>query len=70
MNVNGVRTVLGVLAVRRNAACDATWYRVQLPIRPNGAVGWVPAADVELRRVTTRILVDLSDRRVTLFRDG
>jgi hypothetical protein len=69
-NVNGVRTVLGVLAVRRDAACDATWYRVQLPIRPNGAVGWVRAADVELRRVTSRILVDLSDRRVTLFRDG
>ncbi len=47
MNVNGVRTVLGVLAVRRDAACDPTWYRVQLPIRPNGAVGWVRAADVQ-----------------------
>jgi lipoprotein-anchoring transpeptidase ErfK/SrfK len=70
INVNGVRTVFGVLAVRRNAACEPTWYRVQLPMRPNGAVGWVPAADVVLRRVTTRILVDLSDRRVTLFRDG
>ena len=69
-NVNGVRTVLGVLAVRRDAACDPTWYRVLLPVRPNGAVGWVRAADVALRRVTTRILVDLSDRRVTLFRDG
>ena len=69
-NVNGVPTVLGVLAARRNEACVATWYRVQLPVRPNGAVGWVRAADVELRRVTTRILVDLSDRRVTLFRRG
>jgi lipoprotein-anchoring transpeptidase ErfK/SrfK len=69
-NVNGVRSVLGVVAVRRNGACDATWYRVQLPIRPNGSVGWVRASDVRLRRLTTRIVVDLSDRRVTLFRDG
>ncbi len=69
-NANGVPTVFRVLSVRRSAACEPTWYRVQLPIRPNGSVGWVRAADVRLRRVTTRILVDLSDRQVTLFRDG
>ena len=69
-NVNGVPTVLGVVSVRRNAACEPTWYRVQLPIRPNGSVGWVRAADVRLRPVTTRILIDLSDRRVTVFRGG
>src|SRR5262245_44640494 len=70
INVNGVPTVLGVLAVRRDESCEPTWYRVQLPVRPNGSVGWVSAADVRLRRVTTRILVDLSDRRVTLYRQG
>jgi hypothetical protein len=70
LNINGVATVLGVLAVRRDASCAPTWYRVQLPVRPNGAVGWVRARDVRLRRVTTRILVDLSARRVTLFRAG
>jgi hypothetical protein len=70
INVNGVPTVLGVLGVKRDATCAPTWYRVQLPIRPNGAVGWVRAADVRLRRVTTRIHVDLSARRVTLYRQG
>jgi hypothetical protein len=69
-NVNGVPTVLGVIGVRRAADCDPAWYRVQLPVKPNGAVGWVRAADVRLHRVTTRIVVDLSERRVTLFRDG
>jgi len=70
INVNDVPTVLGVLAVQRDRSCAPAWYRVQLPVRPNGSVGWVRAADVRLSRVTTRIVVDLSDRRVTLYRDG
>ena len=69
-NVNGVPTVFAVLAKRVAAGCAATWYRVQLPLKPNGIVGWVRAADVALAPVTTRILVDLSDRRVTLFERG
>jgi len=69
-NVNGVPTVLGVLARRVDGSCRATWYRVQLPLRPNGIVGWVRAADVTVAPVTTRIDVDLSERRVTLFDRG
>ncbi len=62
--------VFGVLASRVDRACRVTHYKVQLPIRPNGATGWVRAADVRLRPVRTRIVVDLSQRRITLFRDG
>lgn len=40
-NVNGVATVFGVLAARVDHSCRATHYKVQLPIRPNGATGWV-----------------------------
>lgn len=69
-NVNGVRTVFGVRGVRVDAACRPTWYRVQLPIRPNGATGWVRAQDVRRYRVDVGVLVDLSDRRVTVYRDG
>lgn len=69
-NVNGVPTVLGVLAKRVGPDCEPEWYRVQLPLRPNGAVGWVRAADVELAAVTTRLEVDLSERRVTLYDRG
>lgn len=67
-NVNGVRSVFGVLGARVGADCRPTWYRVQLPIRPNGATGWVRARDVRPFRVPVRVLVDLSERKVTVFR--
>ncbi len=41
-----------------------------MPLKPNGVTGWVRARDVELTPVTTRILVDLSERRVTLYERG
>ncbi|HSO02622.1 MAG TPA: L,D-transpeptidase [Gaiellaceae bacterium] len=69
-NVNGVPTVFAVLAERLGSDCAPDWYRVQLPVRPNGSTGWVRAADVELAPVTTRIVVDLSERRVTLYDRG
>jgi len=69
-NVNGVPTVFAVLAERLGEDCAVAWYRVQLPLRPNGRTGWIRAADVGLAPVTTRILVDLSERRVTLFDRG
>jgi lipoprotein-anchoring transpeptidase ErfK/SrfK len=70
LNVNGVPTVLGVRGVVVDARCRPAWYRVQLPIRPNGIVGYVRARAVAIGRVRTRIVVDLSARRVTLFRNG
>lgn len=69
-NVNGVATVFGVLASRVDGSCRATHFKVQLPVRPTGSTGWVRAVDVRLRAVHTRIAVDLSQRRITLFRGG
>ena len=69
-NTNGVPTVFGVLATRVDGSCRPVYYKVQLPIRPIGSTGWVRAADVRLRVVHTRIAIDLSQRRITLFRDG
>ena len=69
-NVNGVPTVFAVLAKRVDRACVVQWYRVQLPLKPNGSTGWVRASEVALAPVTTRIEVDLSERRVTLFDHG
>ena len=70
LNVNGVPTVFGVLGARVDASCQAVWYRVQLPLRPNGISGWVRASAVSERAVAMRIVVDLSKRRVTLLRGG
>jgi lipoprotein-anchoring transpeptidase ErfK/SrfK len=69
-NANGVPTVFSVLATRLDASCEPAWYHVQLPLKPNGVTGWIRARDVELTDVTTRILVDLSERRVTLYDGG
>ena len=70
LNANGVPTVFGVVGKVVDARCRARWYRVQLPTKPNGVTGFVRVADVRVAAVRTRIHVDLSERRVTLFRDG
>ena len=69
-NVNGVPTVFAVRAQRLSEDCEPSWYHVQLPIKPNGVTGWVRAGDVVLEAVTTRVVVDLSDREVTLYERG
>jgi lipoprotein-anchoring transpeptidase ErfK/SrfK len=69
-NANAYPTVFAIRGVVLDRECKAAWYRVQLPLRPNGITGYVRARSVRIGRVTTRIVVDLSDRRVTLFRGG
>jgi lipoprotein-anchoring transpeptidase ErfK/SrfK len=69
-NANAYPTVFGIRGVLLDRECRVQWYRVQLPLRPNGSTGYVRAGSVWVGRVTTRIVVDLSDRRVTLFRGG
>jgi lipoprotein-anchoring transpeptidase ErfK/SrfK len=69
-NVNHYPTVFGVLGVVRERDCSLLWYRVQLPVKPNGVAGYVRASSVVLRPVSTRIVVELTRRRLTLFRNG
>lgn len=52
---------------RRVDASGSQWFRVRLPIRPNGALGWVRASDVATRTLRGRIEVDLSEHRLTRF---
>jgi lipoprotein-anchoring transpeptidase ErfK/SrfK len=70
LNQNGVPTVFRVLAAVKTRDCHPTWYRVQLPLRPNGVTGYVRASAVEVGQVRTRIVVDISERRLTFFRNG
>ena len=69
-NPNGVPTVFSLLGERLDRACRPSLYRVQVPLRPNGVTGWVAPAEVDVATVTTRIEIDLSQRRLTLFRAG
>jgi hypothetical protein len=48
-----------------------TWFRVRIPMRPNGRTGWVrDSALGPLIRVRTRLVVDRRRLRATLFRSG
>ena len=59
-----------VLLVSQVGAGDADgWLEVLLPVRPNGATGWIRTSDVELRDVTLEIRVDLTARELTVL-DG
>lgn len=64
-----VRTILPVIGAATSSD-DRSWVRVRLPGRPNGRKGWIPT--VQTRRTSTgwHISVDLSERRVTVRRDG
>ena len=45
------------------------WAQVELPVRPNGSRGWVRTQHFNWSTVSHHILIDVSDRSVTLF-DG
>jgi lipoprotein-anchoring transpeptidase ErfK/SrfK len=70
INLNGVPTVFSIRGVRVNRHCKGRAYLVQIPKRPNGVTGWVSRREVDVELVRTRILVDLSERRVTLYESG
>jgi lipoprotein-anchoring transpeptidase ErfK/SrfK len=60
---------LMVVGSARDAA-GRRWLRVALPQRPNGRTGWVSADRVVLSRTRWRVVVDVSDRTVSLLRAG
>src|SRR3954453_3176138 len=66
----GLREVVRLIAVRSSGACAAAWYRVRLSVLPNGTTGWVRASAVKSYRVQSRIVIDLSQRHLRLFRSG
>ena len=70
LNINHVPTVFSIRGVRVDRRCRPSSYLVQVPLRPNGVTGWVPAAQVGVQPVHARIVVDLSQKRVTLYREG
>jgi lipoprotein-anchoring transpeptidase ErfK/SrfK len=70
LNVNEFPTVFGVLGAHVSPNCRPLWFRVQLPMRPNGATGFIRASSVRTGLVRVRVVIDLSDHRLTLYRAG
>ena len=70
LNINGVPTIFSIRGALVDAKCKPNSYLVQIPKRPNGVTAWVRARQVNVEKVSTRILVDLSEKRVTLYEAG
>ena len=69
-NINGYPTVFGILGATVRPNCTPVWYRVQVPLKPNGETAFVRARALVVETVPTRIVVDVSRRRLTLYRNG
>jgi lipoprotein-anchoring transpeptidase ErfK/SrfK len=70
VNPNGVQTVFAIRRMQVDAGCKPHAYLVQIPKRPNGITAWVRPSQVAVTRVNTRIVVDLSQKRVTFYVKG
>jgi hypothetical protein len=57
----GTPRVLPVIGQR------SSWLEVRLPVRPNNAVGWIKASDVDLSAVGDEIFVSLAARELEWF---
>jgi len=70
LNINGVPTVFAGLHAVIGRGCRAAWYRVRVPMKPNGRTGYVRARSVNLRPVRTEVVINVSARKVTVYERG
>jgi len=60
-----------ILALGKQIGSDGkVWYRVSIPMRPNGTYGWIPANVVSLSPTKGQINIDLGSRTIDLFWNG
>ena len=67
--ITGERTVLPVIG-HRSGADGIGWLHVLLPGRPNGHTGWIRRRATDAALTSWHIVVDTSERRVTVYRQG
>lgn len=67
--ITGQLTVLPVIG-RASDTDGVEWLRVLLPGRPNGHAGWIRARATTAARTSWHVVVDTSDRRVTVYDRG
>jgi lipoprotein-anchoring transpeptidase ErfK/SrfK len=60
-----------ILAVRKTLGSNGqVWYRISVPMRPNGTYGWIPAATVSLSPTISQIVVNVGRRTIDIYRRG
>lgn len=67
-NQNGYPTL--VLVNKMREVKGRTWYNVWVAMRPNGSRGWVPEGRLAFYTTTTKLVIDLSERKLTVYRRG
>ncbi|CAN5798461.1 hypothetical protein BH23ACT12_BH23ACT12_15450 [soil metagenome] len=60
--VEGMQLVFGVLEDRGD------WLKVRLPVRPNGATGWVRRDVVQVKSVPNHIVIEVAKRKLSAFK--
>ena len=66
--LGGGPTIL--LVLERRVVNDQEWVRLLLPRRPNGTSGWVVSDVLRFRENPMRIVIDQSERRTYVYRNG
>jgi len=59
-----------VSLLERRTVCGKRWYRVRYTAWPNGSSAWVRSSDIKTTRLRSRIVVDVSSRRLYFYRGG
>jgi lipoprotein-anchoring transpeptidase ErfK/SrfK len=60
-----------VLAATARLGTDGKpWYRISVPMRPNGTMGWIPAASVSLAPTPNKIVISRSARTIDVYQHG
>jgi lipoprotein-anchoring transpeptidase ErfK/SrfK len=62
-----VQEILAVASAK--GPSGVTWYRISLPMRPNGTYGWIPAKAASLTPTVAQIIVDRSSRTIDVYRN-
>lgn len=66
----GFPTTIPIVAERLRADCRATWFRVRVRSYPNGQLAWLRAGTVATSRIRKRVVVDVSQHRLFLYKRG
>ncbi len=68
LNQNGYPNLVLVDSTRE--VSGRVWYRVWLAIRPNESRGWIPEGKLAFYVTSSKITIDLSERKLSVYRRG
>jgi lipoprotein-anchoring transpeptidase ErfK/SrfK len=60
-----------ILAVATKIGTDRKpWYKISIPMRPNGTMGWIPARSVSLSPTVSQIVIHRAARTIDVYWNG